>query len=48
MKAWRVVLVIYLILCGVYWLVPTISFPFQGILMGILAIVTGILLITDR
>ena len=48
MKAWRILLVIYLILCGVYWLVPAISFPFQGILMGVLAILTGVLLITNK
>lgn len=48
MKIWRIVLAIYLVLCGLYWLVPTISFPFQGILMGILAIIAGVLILMDR
>ena len=48
MKSWRIILGIYLVLCGLYWIVPAISFPAQGIIMGILAIITAVLLLMDR
>ena len=48
MRVWQVVLAVYLILCGLYWLVPGITFPAQGIITGALAIVAAILLLMDR
>jgi membrane protein implicated in regulation of membrane protease activity len=48
MKVWRIVLAIYLILCGLFWLAPGISFPAQGVITGVLAIVAAIFLLTDR
>jgi hypothetical protein len=47
MRYWRILLAIYLLLAGIYWLWP-VSFPAQGIVMGIIAIVTAVILLTDR
>jgi hypothetical protein len=47
MKAWKIVLAIYLILCGIFWLTPALSFPAQGIITGLLAIITAVLLLMD-
>jgi len=48
MKFWRIILAVYLLLCGLYWLVPRASFPAQGIVTGIIAIVAAVILLTDR
>jgi hypothetical protein len=48
MKSWRILLGVYLLLCGLYWVVPQISFPWQGILMGVLAIIAAVLILMDR
>ena len=48
MKAWRIVLGIFLLLSGLYWIAPQISFPAQGILMGVLAIIAAVLILMDR
>ena len=50
MKAWRIVLAIYLILVGLMALIPGImaSFPFYFTVTGLLAIVGAILLLVDK
>ena len=48
MKSWRIILGVYLLLSGLYWLVPRFSFPAQGILMGVLAVITAVLILMDR
>jgi hypothetical protein len=48
MKLWKIVLAVYLILCGLFWLTPGIKFPAQGVITGLLAIVAAVLLLTDR
>ncbi len=48
MKMWRIVLGIFLLLSGLYWLVPQLSFLAQGILMGVLAIIAAVLVLMDR
>jgi hypothetical protein len=46
-KLWKIVLAIYLIFCGIFWLTPAFAFPAQGVITGLLAIVAAILLLTD-
>ena len=50
MKAWKVVLAIYLILVGLMALIPgvMVSFPFYMVVTGLLAIIGAILLLLDK
>ncbi len=48
MRSWRIVLGVYLVVTGLYWLVPAISFPAQGVITGIIALIAAILLLMDR
>ena len=48
MKFWRLMLALYLIFCGLYWIAPGFTFPGQGVITGALGIVAAILLLMDR
>jgi hypothetical protein len=43
----KIVLAVYLILCGIFWLTPAFAFPAQGVITGLLAIIAAILLLVD-
>jgi len=50
MKAWKIVIAIYLILVGLMALIPgvMVSFPFYVVITGLLAIVGAVLLLVDK
>ncbi len=48
MKLWRIALGVFLLCCAALLLIPLLRFEQQNFLLGIVALASGILLLTDK